>query len=216
MSIKDNILEIRNNIPSNIELVCVSKTKPIGDILEAYSTGEKDFGENRVQELIEKIDKCPKDIRWHLIGNLQTNKVKYIVGKVYLIQSISSIKLLEKVNKEYSKKNLVANILIQVNIGREETKSGFFEEELDEAILFASKCSNIKVLGLMTIIPKGDEKSNKNYFNKTKMIFNKLQTLKYDNISMNILSMGMSNDYREAISEGATMIRVGQGIFGSR
>lgn len=216
MSIKENINRINKQIPESVSLICVSKTKPVEDILEAYNSGEREFGENKVQELVDKYDQCPSDIKWHLIGNLQTNKVKYLVGKVHLIQSVSSVKLLEKINLEYSKKNLVADILIQVNIGREETKGGFLEEELEEAINVAKSCENIRVNGLMTIIPKGDIENNKKYFNKTKIVFEKLSKIEYNNIKMNILSMGMSKDYPEAIEEGSTMIRVGQGIFGSR
>lgn len=216
MSIKENILNIRDRVPPEVELICVSKTKPVEDILQAYNLGERNFGENKVQELIDKIDKCPNDIKWHLIGNLQSNKVKYLVGKVHLIQSVSSEKLLKKIQEEYSKKNLIADVLIQVNIGREETKGGFLEEELFSAIELAKECKNVKVHGLMTIIPKGTYESNKIYFNKTKIVFEKLKEIEYNNIKMDILSMGMSKDFEVAIEEGSTMIRVGQGIFGER
>lgn len=217
MSIKDNIISIESKIPTGVKLISVSKTKPVNDILEAYSTGVRDFGENKVQELIEKIDHCPNDITWHLIGNLQTNKVKYIVGKVGLIQSLSSIKLLDKIEKEYQKHDLTANALIQINIGREESKGGFLVEEIDEVINKINTCKHIKIHGIMTIIPKGSAESNRDYFRSTKMIFDKLNNLVCsDNIRMDILSMGMSSDYEIAIEEGSTMVRIGQGIFGTR
>lgn len=217
MSIKDNIISIESKMPKGVKLISVSKTKPVNDILEAYSTGVRDFGENKVQELIEKIDQCPSDITWHLIGNLQTNKVKYIVGKVGLIQSLSSIKLLDKIEQEYQKRDLTANALIQINIGREESKGGFLVEEIDEVINKIKTCKHIKIHGIMTIIPKGSAESNRDYFRSTKMIFDNLNNLVgIENIQMDILSMGMSNDYEIAIEEGSTMVRIGQGIFGTR
>lgn len=169
-----------------------------------------------MQELISKKDSLPSDINWHFIGKLQTNKVKYLVNNVSLIHSLSSIKLLEKIESEYSKANSIANVLIQINIGREESKSGILEEELDLIIDTIEKCKNVKVKGIMVIIPKGNEESNRHYFRKTKEIFNNLKEKKYNNISMNILSMGMTNDYKIAIEEGSNLIRVGSGIFGSR
>lgn len=216
MGIAENILKIKETLPSNVTLVAVSKTKPIEDIIEAYNTGQRDFGENKVQELIEKEELLNKDIRWNLIGNLQTNKVKYIVGKVHLIHSLSSIKLLQKIELEFSKKDCIANTLIQINIGREESKTGIFEEELEDLIREIELCNNCKVKGIMTIIPKGDAEENKKYFKKVKNIFDELGKRKFKNITMEILSMGMTNDYMEAIEEGSTLIRVGQGIFGKR
>ena len=177
MEIKENIEKIKKTLPSNVTLVAVSKTKPLEDIIEAYNNGQRDFGENKIQELIEKEELLNKDIRWHLIGNVQTNKVKYIVGKVHLIHSLSSIKLLQKIELEFSKKNCIANTLIQINIGREESKK---------------------------------------YFKRVKKIFDDLSKRNFKNITMEILSMGMTNDYIEAIEEGSTLIRVGQGIFGKR
>jgi pyridoxal phosphate enzyme (YggS family) len=197
-------------------LLAVSKTKPIEDMMEAYALGIRNFGENKVQELISKKDSLPSDINWHFIGKLQTNKVKYLVNNVSLIHSLSSIKLLEKIESEYSKANSIANVLIQINIGREESKSGILEEELELVIDAIEKCKNVKVKGIMVIIPKGNEESNRYYFRKTKEIFNNLKEKKYNNISMNILSMGMTNDYKIAIEEGSNLIRVGSGIFGLR
>ena len=216
MEIAKNIIKIKETLPSNVTLVAVSKTKPIEDIIEAYNTGQRDFGENKIQELVEKEELLSKDIRWHLIGNLQTNKVKYIVGKVHLIHSLSGIKLLQKIELEFSKKDCIANTLIQINIGREESKTGIFEEELEDLIREIELCNNCKVKGIMTIIPKGNIEENKKYFKKVKNIFDELSKRNFKNITMEILSMGMTNDYMEAIEEGSTLIRVGQGIFGKR
>lgn len=158
----------------------------------------------------------PKDISWHLIGSLQTNKVKYIVGKVTLIHSLSSIKLLEKIELEYAKKDMVADVLIQVNIGREESKSGVLEEDLEELIQSIEKCKNVRVKGIMVIIPKGNDDENRYYFKKSFEIFEELKNNNYKNISMEILSMGMTHDYKIAIEEGSNLIRIGTGIFGAR
>ena len=182
-------------------------------IKECYDIGQRDFGENKVQDLIAKKELLPKDIRWHFIGKLQTNKVKYLVNNVYLIHSLSSIKLLEKIESEFSKNNSSVNALIQINIGREESKSGIYEEELEDMIKAIEACNHVKVKGIMVIIPKGNDEENRYYFSKTKEIFNKLKDRNLKNISMEILSMGMTNDYKIAIQEGATMIRVGSGNF---
>ena len=216
IDIKGKIKEILNSIPDDVQLVAVSKTKPVEDILEAYDAGIRDFGENKVQELLSKKDELPNDIRWHLIGKLQTNKVKYIVGKVSLIHSLSSIKLLEKIELEYGKKNITADVLIQINIGRESSKSGILEEELDQLIEAVEKCKNIKVKGIMVIIPKGNDEENRYYFRKTYDIFKTLKNSNYKNITMEILSMGMTHDYKIAIEEGSNLIRIGTGIFGAR
>ncbi len=216
MSIEENLNKIKKNIPDNITLVAVSKTKPIEDINLAYKLGQRDFGENKVQELINKEEILPNDIRWHFIGNLQTNKVKYLVGKVYLIHSLSSIKLLKKIEDEFSKKNITANLLIQINIGKEESKGGFFKEDLNNIIIEIEKCNNIKVKGLMAIIPKGTTEENRFYFKEMKSIFDNLSDNTYKNISMDILSMGMTHDFEIAIEEGSNLVRIGEGIFGKR
>lgn len=216
MCIKENIKKIKEDLEKEITLVAVSKTKPMEDIKLAYEIGQRDFGENKVQELVDKEEILPKDIRWHFIGKLQTNKVKYLVGKVFLIHSLSSIKLLEKIENEFSKKKIIANLLIQINIGREESKSGILEEELFDLINKIEKCEFCKVKGLMAIIPKGTNEENKTYFKKMKEIFDKLSKEKYNNISMEILSMGMTNDYKIALEEGSTLVRIGEGIFGKR
>ena len=216
MGIKENIQNIQNEIPKGVVLVAVSKTKPLEDLVEAYDVGIRDFAENKVQELVSKEEKFHKDVRWHFIGLLQTNKVKYLVDKVHLIHSLSSTNLLLKIEKEFGKVDKIANTLIQINIGREESKSGILEEDLLSFINQIEECDFVKVKGLMVIIPKGDDKINRYYFNKTKKIFNMLKEKKYKNISMEILSMGMSNDYKAAIDEGSTLIRIGTGIFGIR
>ena len=216
MCIKENIKNIKEDLKKDITLVAVSKTKPIEDIKLAYEMGQRDFGENKVQELIDKEEILPKDINWHFIGKLQTNKVKYLVGKVFLIHSLSSIKLLEKIENEFSKKKVIANLLIQINIGREESKSGIFEEELLDLVSEVEKCNFCKVKGIMAIIPKGTDEENRIHFKKTREIFDKLSKEKYNNITMEILSMGMTNDYRIALEEGSNLIRIGEGIFGKR
>lgn len=216
MSILKNINEILGDLPEDIKLIAVSKTRSIEEIKEAYDYGIRDFGENKVQELILKEEKLNKDIKWHLIGHLQRNKVKYIVGKVYLIHSLDNINLLKEIEKEYKKQNLTANSLIEVNIGREESKTGILEENLDELILEIERCENVKILGLMAIIPKGDEKACLNYFKKVKELYDRLSKIKYKNITMKILSMGMTSDYKYAVREGSNMVRIGEGIFGKR
>ncbi|NFT07776.1 MULTISPECIES: YggS family pyridoxal phosphate-dependent enzyme [Clostridium] len=216
MSIKENIEKLKLEIPKNVELLAVSKTKPIEDLKEAYEAGIRDFGENKVQELVSKEVSLPKDIRWHLIGKLQTNKIKYLVDKVYLIHSLSSIKLLNEIERVFEKNNTVANVLIQINIGREESKSGILKEELPDMIEAIETCDHVLVKGIMVIIPKGDEKNNKKYFKETKEIFDYLKVREYRNIKMEVLSMGMTHDFNEAIEEGSTLVRIGQGIFGER
>lgn len=216
MSIKENIQKIKETLEDDITLIAVSKTKPLEALEEAYSYGIRDFGENKVQELLEKYDNFHKDVKWHLIGHLQTNKVKYIVDKVFLIHSLDSIKLLQQMEKIYGSNDKIANVLIQINIGKEETKAGIFEEELDALVNEIEKCKYVKALGLMVIIPKGDEQENRKYFKSTKNIWDKLKEQKFKNITMKHLSMGMSSDYITALEEGSNMIRVGQGIFGKR
>lgn len=216
MNIEENLNEIKKSISKDITLVAVSKTKPIEDIKIAHGLGQKDFGENKVQELIDKEESLPKDIRWHFIGNLQTNKVKYLVGKVYLIHSLSSIKLLKKIEDEFSKKNTVANLLIQINIGEEGSKGGIFEEDLNDFITEIEKCESIKVKGLMAIIPKGNFEENRYYFRKMRNIYDELRKKSYKNITMEVLSMGMTHDFKTAIEEGSNLVRIGEGIFGKR
>ncbi|MGG5462477.1 YggS family pyridoxal phosphate-dependent enzyme [Clostridium sp. B9] len=216
MEIKENLVKVTQKIPDNVQLIAVSKTKTIEEMEEAYDFGIRKFGENKVQEIIRKFDEFHQDVEWHLIGHLQTNKVKYIVDKVHLIQSLDSVKLLKEIEKVYGKHNKIANTLIQVNIGREEQKYGILEEELDELIEAVEDCNSVNVLGIMTIIPKGTEDENRAYFKKAHKLFCELKERKLKNIKMDILSMGMSNDFEIAIEEGSNMVRVGQGIFGAR
>ena len=216
MDIKNNIKSLRCNIPNEVTLLAVSKTKPLNELEEAYNAGIRDFGENIVQELKDKFENFHKDVRWHFIGNLQTNKVKYLVGKTFLIHSLSSIKLLEIIEKEFGKKNIIADTLIQINIGREESKGGLLEEDLDTLIEAIEKCKFVKVKGIMAVIPKGNEESNRYYFKKVRDIFDSLKSKEFKNIKMEILSMGMTHDYHIAIEEGSNFIRIGEGIFGKR
>lgn len=216
MGIKQNIEELKSKIPKEVTLLAVSKTKPLEDLEEAYMAGMREFGENKVQELVKKAENFHEDVKWHFIGHLQSNKVKYLVDKVYLIHSLSSISLLTEIEKNFGKANKVANTLIQINIGREESKSGILEEDLYEFIDEIEKCKSVSVKGLMVIIPIGDEESNRKYFEKTKKIFDELKEKKYENISMNILSMGMTHDFMTAIEEGSNLVRIGTGIFGER
>lgn len=216
MSIKENIDEILNEIPKNVKLLAVSKTRTLDEMREAYDAGMREFAENKVQELLWKEEEFQKDVKWHLIGKLQRNKVKYIVGKVDLIHSLSSEKLLETIETKFGEVNEVSNCLIQINIGREDSKSGVLVEELDSLIEAVEKCNFVKVKGIMVIIPKGSKKENREYFKETKKIFDSLKEKKFKNITMETLSMGMTNDYKIAIEEGSNTIRVGTGIFGER
>lgn len=216
MKVTKNIRDISNKIPENVTLIAVSKYQPLEPMKEAYEFGIRDFGESKVQELLFKFDNFYKDVNWHFIGHLQTNKVKYIVGKVNLIHSLDSIKLLKEIEKSYRKNNLFANVLMQVNIGREENKYGILEEEIDKLIEEVEKCSFVKVKGIMAILPKGDEISNRMYFSKVHSIWKELKGKNFKNVTMEVLSMGMTNDYSIAIEEGSNMVRIGEGIFGQR
>ena len=216
MSIGEVYSKIKNEIPKDVTLICVSKTRQISEIKEAYEAGARDFGENKVQEFLEKYDSIGKDSRWHFIGHLQTNKVKYIVGKVHLIHSLDSIHLLKEIEKRYSANNEIANVLIQINIGKEVAKTGIDSEEVNDLIKACEECNNVKVKGLMATIPIGDAESSRKYFAKMKVIFDNLKTFKYKNVSMEFLSLGMSKDFPFALEEGANMIRLGEKIFGKR
>jgi len=208
--------KIKNEIQENVTLVCVSKTRQIHEIKEAYASGARDFGENKVQELIEKYDSFDNDVRWHFIGHLQTNKVKYIVGKVHLIHSLDSIHLLNEIEKRYAAKNEIASVLIQINIGKEASKTGIAAEEIGDLIKACAECNNVKVKGLMATIPIGDDQSCGSYFAEMKTIFDNLKTFEFKNVSMEFLSLGMSKDYKIAIDSGSNMIRLGESIFGKR
>lgn len=216
MSIKENINNIRGTLNENVTLVAVSKTKTIEEMKQAYDCGIRDFGENKVQELMSKMDEFGNDVRWHLVGHLQSNKVKYIAGRVWLIHSLDSIKLLETMEKVYSSKGLIANVLIEINIGREDSKTGILIEDLEELLEAAENCSAVKVQGLMAVIPEGNEESCSRYFKEMKRIWVNLKERSFKNVTMKFLSMGMSGDYKIAIQEGANIVRIGQGIFGKR
>ncbi|MBQ2745864.1 MAG: YggS family pyridoxal phosphate-dependent enzyme [Lachnospiraceae bacterium] len=200
-----------------VTLIAVSKTKPAENIAELYEYGVRDFGENKVQEMVEKYELLPKDIRWHLIGHLQTNKVKYIVDKVHLIHSVDSVKLAEQIEKEAAKKGVIVNILVQVNVANEETKFGLDKDETIKNVEAISKFEHIRIKGLMTIAPfVEDSEENRKYFNNLKQLSVDIQKKNIDNVDMDFLSMGMSGDFETAIEEGATLIRVGTSIFGMR
>lgn len=202
---------------TEVQLIAVSKTKPVEMLAKLYEHGCRDFGENKVQELVEKYETLPKDIRWHMIGHLQRNKVKYIVGKVHLIHSVDSLRLAEEISKEACRKNVTVNILIEVNVAQEETKFGLKTEETTELIRQISVLPGICVKGLMTIAPYVENaEENRQYFRKLKQLSVDIMHKNIDNISMGSLSMGMSGDYLVAVEEGATYVRVGTSIFGER
>lgn len=206
-----------NRSAKEVTLVAVSKTKPIKMLQEAYDAGIRDFGENKVQEMCEKMEQLPKDIRWHMIGHLQRNKVKYIIGKVVLIHSVDSFRLAMEINKCAIEHNCIQDVLIQVNMGREETKYGVLEEDAMELIKQISNLPNIHICGLMTSAPYVvDSEENREIFHKIKQLSVDIKEKNIDNVSMDILSMGMSQDYLTAVEEGATMVRVGSKIFGQR
>ncbi|MBQ6886943.1 MAG: YggS family pyridoxal phosphate-dependent enzyme [Lachnospiraceae bacterium] len=225
--IKENIKQVEENITDackkanrNVEdvtLIAVSKTKPVSMLEEAYESGCRHFGENKVQELVEKYEVMPKDIKWHMIGHLQRNKVKYIVDKAYLIHSVDSLRLAEEISKEAVKKNVTANILVEVNVAEEETKFGTTSEAAAELIKEISMLPGIAIKGLMTIAPYVENaEENRQYFVKLRQLSVDIMHKNIDNVSMGVLSMGMTGDYQVAVEEGATYVRVGTGIFGER
>lgn len=200
-----------------VTLIAVSKTKPVSMIEELIEIGITNFGENKVQELTNKYEVLPLSLNWHLIGHLQTNKVKYIVDKISLIHSVDSLKLAREIEKEATKKNVVCKILIEVNIAGEDTKYGVSYDEVLPLILEISKLSRVVVSGLMVIAPyTTNPEKNREYFRKLRHLYVDIKTKNIDNINMDILSMGMTGDYEVAIEEGATIVRVGTGIFGER
>lgn len=203
--------------PADITLIAVSKTKPLSDIEELIQIGVEDYGENKVQELCDKYEKVSKPVRFHLIGHLQTNKVKYIVDKAYLIHSVDSLKLAKEIQKEAVKKQVTAEILIEVNVAEEDSKFGLHTKEVIPFIEEIASFPNVHVNGLMTIAPFVENpEENRKYFSALKQLSLDIISKNIDNIDMNVLSMGMTNDYKVAIEEGATMVRVGTAIFGAR
>jgi len=207
----------RNRSFEDVKLIAVSKTKPVEDILTLYNAGCRDFGENKVQELVDKYQQLPKDIHWHMIGHLQRNKVKYIIDKVCLIHSVDSLELAEEINKQAAKHNLVMNILIEVNVANEESKFGLHPNQVEDFIYQVANFRFIKVVGLMTVAPYVDiSEENRQYFVSLCQLLVDINSKNIDNITIDSLSMGMTNDYEIAIEEGATMVRIGSGIFGDR
>ncbi len=203
---------------SSVTLIAVSKTKPLPMLQEAYDCGCRDFGENRVQELTEKYEALPKDIRWHMIGHLQRNKVKYLIGKVFLIHSVDSLRLAQEISRESVKKQVITSILIEVNAAGEQSKFGLTSAaevlQMTEAI---AALPGIAVKGLMTVAPYVEHaEENRQYFHALKQLSVDIRQKNIDNVSMDILSMGMTGDYEVAVSEGAGYVRVGTGIFGER
>ncbi len=219
MSIKDNLLQIKSQLPENVTLVAVSKTKPVADLMEAYEAGQRVFGENKIQEMTEKWEAMPKDIQWHMIGHVQTNKVKYMAPFVSLIHGVDSLKLLQEINKQAQKNSRIIDCLLQMYIAEEETKFGLNEKELEDILHFVQndKLQNIKVVGLMGMATFTDNQTQiKKEFLNLKSTFDKINSLSIVNYQLSIISMGMSGDYKLAIECGSTMVRIGSSIFGNR
>ena len=225
--LKENLAEVQSRVEqackragrdvAEVTLIAVSKTKPVTDLQEIYNAGVRDFGENKVQEMCDKMEKMPKDINWHMIGHLQRNKVKYIVGNVALIHSVDSYRLAEEINIQAKKKGIVVPILVEVNIADETTKFGVSKEDTMELVRQIASLDALSIKGLMTIAPYVvDPEENRAYFRKIKELSVDIDNQNIDNVSMDILSMGMTGDFEVAIEEGATMVRVGTGIFGKR
>ncbi|MFQ8928283.1 MAG: YggS family pyridoxal phosphate-dependent enzyme [Evtepia gabavorous] len=218
MSIAYQLSFVRGTLPEDVTLVAVSKTHPAGAIREAYDAGHRIFGESRPQELREKYDVLPKDIEWHMIGHLQTNKVKFVVGKVDMIESIDSQRLMDAVEKQAAKVGVVQDILLEVNIGQEESKGGAKREEILTLARHAAQCPHLRLRGLMCIPPAtATEEENRGFFQETYQLFVDMKEKLGDNVSnIDCLSMGMSGDYPLAIAGGSTMVRVGTALFGAR
>lgn len=227
MSISTNLNEIKNNIEKikrelsidrDVTLIAVSKTVDSNRVLEAYNNGQREFGENKVQELIKKYEELDNsDIIFHMIGHLQTNKVKYLVNKVELIQSLDRLSLLKELEKRGKNNDYTFNCLIELNLAKEESKTGLHEEDLLELIEKIEECNYVKVKGLMTVAPYYEDLEKvRIYFKRLKDIYDNLASKNFKNITMEYLSMGMSHDYKVAIEEGSNMIRIGTSIFGER
>ena len=219
MSITKNLTEIKSQLPTHVTLVAVSKTKPVSDLMEAYNAGQRIFGENKIQEMTEKWEQMPKDIEWHMIGHVQTNKVKFMAEYVSLIHGVDSLKLLQEINKQAKKYNRVIDCLLQIHIAEEETKFGLDEEELNHILTYDDfkSLENIKIVGLMGMATFTENQNQiEKEFNHLKTIFDKVAASKDAINRVSILSMGMSGDYQLAISCGSTMVRIGSSIFGNR
>ncbi|WP_130734539.1 YggS family pyridoxal phosphate-dependent enzyme [Flavobacterium sp. J27] len=219
MTIATNLNNIKKTIPQQVTLVAVSKTKPVSDLMEAYQAGQRIFGENKIQEMTEKYEQMPKDIEWHMIGHVQTNKVKYMAPFVSLIHGVDSLKLLQEINKQAAKNNRVIPCLLQMHIAEEETKFGLDEKELDEMLkqVQHDKYENIKIVGLMGMATfTENQKQIRKEFQHLKSLFDTYKNVATKNCNIKTLSMGMSGDYELAISCGSTMVRIGSSIFGNR
>ena len=227
INVSENIDAVLNNIEAaakkagrdkdDITLIAVTKTKPFEMLMEAYDRGIRDFGENKVQDLVDKYEKAPADSRFHMIGHLQTNKVKYLIGKAFLIHGVDSYKLAEVINKESLKQGVVTDILVEVNGAGEESKFGLKPSETLETVKKIADFKNVRVKGLMTIAPYVDDpEENRQYFVDLRNLLIDINSENIDNVHMDILSMGMTNDYMVACEEGATYVRVGTRIFGER
>lgn len=225
--LKENLQSVEENIKKACEkagrkreevtLIAVSKTKPVEMLQEIYDQNIRDFGENKVQEMCDKMEVLPKDIKWHMIGHLQTNKIKYIIGKTELIHSVDSLHLAQEISKQAVKHNVQADILIEINIANEETKFGIDAGDTIQLVREIAVLPNIHIKGLMTIAPFVENpEDNRLYFRRIRQLSVDITKENIDNVSMDVLSMGMTGDYMVAIEEGATMVRVGTGIFGER
>lgn len=217
--IRENLQHIRSELPSTVTLVAVSKTKPVAMIMEAYEAGQRDFGENYVQELCEKQPQLPADIRWHFIGHLQSNKVKQIVSFVHLIHGVDSLKLLKEINKQSAKIGKITNCLLQIHIAQEETKFGFSFEECEMALSLEEieALKNVRILGFMGMASNTEDTEQvRKEFRSLKQFQQRMGSLSILNSQFSILSFGMSGDYKLAIEEGSTMLRIGSSIFGTR
>ena len=221
MSIKDNLLKIKSSLPSNVTLVAVSKTKPVSDLMIAYEAGQRIFGENKVQEMTDKWQQMPKDIEWHMIGHVQTNKVKYMIPYVKLIHGVDSLKLLIEINRLAKKWRKTINCLLQIHIAEEETKFGLNELELEDILNYiieeTNELNNIKIVGLMGMATfTNNQEQIKREFLHLKTIFDQNKKIEASNLKLETLSMGMSGDYLLAIECGSSMVRIGSSIFGGR
>ena len=225
--IKENVAEVEARIQAackragrrreEVTLIAVSKTKPVRDIYEVMETGFKDFGENKVQEMCDKMEMIQQPLNWHMIGHLQRNKVKYIVDKATLIHSVDSLRLAQQISQEAQNKSVESNILIEVNVAEEESKFGLSTAEVIQMVEEISKLPSVHIKGLMTVAPFTDNpEENRPYFRNLKQLAVDIAEKNIDNVTMSVLSMGMTGDYEVAIEEGATMVRVGTGIFGAR
>lgn len=219
MSIQSNLNNIKTSLPEHVTLVAVSKTKPVSDLIQAYEAGQRIFGENKIQEMTDKWEEMPKDIQWHMIGHVQSNKVKFMAPFVNLIHGVDSLKLLHEINKQALKNNRVIDCLLQIYIAEEESKFGLDENELNELLSSSEfkEMKNIRILGLMGMATfTEDQNQIKKEFTHLKSIFDSIQTIQDENLQLNTISMGMSGDYQLAIECGSTMVRIGSSIFGGR